>query len=145
MTINEYQELAMRTANTDDKEKLLINGALGLCGESGEVADIIKKWQFQGHKLDLRDIKNELGDILWYVAIMAKGINSDLESIMEGNIDKLTKRYPDGFTHSFGSSNTGRSRASILACNNELRMSFGQSPLKRHGSFVMDDAVPSGP
>ena len=97
MKINEYQELAMRTANTDDKEKLIINGALGLCGESGEVADIIKKWQFQGHKLDLRDIKNELGDILWYVAIMAKAINSDLETIMKGNIDKLMKRYPDGF------------------------------------------------
>ena len=97
MKINEYQELAMRTANTDDKEKLIINGALGLCGESGEVADIIKKWQFQGHKLDLRDIKNELGDILWYVAIMAKGINSDLESIMKGNISKLKERYPNGF------------------------------------------------
>ena len=97
MKINEYQELAMRTANTDEKEKLLVNGALGLCGESGEVADIIKKWQFQGHKLDLRDIKNELGDILWYVAIMARGINSDLESIMKGNIDKLKERYPNGF------------------------------------------------
>ncbi len=98
MQINEYQKLALRTANTDDREKLIINGALGLCGESGEVADIIKKWQFQGHKLDLRDIKNELGDVLWYVAILAEAIHSDLESIMIGNIDKLKERYPNGFS-----------------------------------------------
>ena len=97
MTSNEYQKEAMRTLCTDDKEKILIEGALGLAGESGEVADIMKKWKFQGHKLDLRDIKNELGDILWYISIMATAIGTDLETIMILNIEKREKRYPNGF------------------------------------------------
>ena len=73
MTGNEYQKAALRTANMNYSEySMIINGALGLCGEAGEVADIIKKATFQGHKLDTEHIAEELGDVAW-------------------------KRYPEGF------------------------------------------------
>jgi NTP pyrophosphatase (non-canonical NTP hydrolase) len=97
MKINEYQELAMRTASKLTNDELILNGALGLCGESGEVADIVKKWKFQGHEIDREKVIKELGDICWYIAITAKGLDVDLETVMQGNIDKLMKRYPQGF------------------------------------------------
>lgn len=99
MTINEYQALAMRTSRKDlSPDYHLLNGALGLCGESGEVADMVKKNWMQGHDLDLDHIVKELGDVLWYVAETATAIGVDLETIMKMNIDKLKARYPDGFS-----------------------------------------------
>ena len=96
MTINEYQKLAMRTANKDTCHHLL-NGVLGLCGESGEVADLVKKATFQGHELNHEHVAKELGDIAWYLALSATAIGYDLETVMQMNIDKLRKRYPEGF------------------------------------------------
>ena len=100
MTINEYQTAALRTAQADKllAIDLLINAALGLCGESGEVADIVKKFRFQGHDLDFEHIAKELGDIAWYLAVGAYSIGYDLEKIMQMNVDKLKARYPDGFS-----------------------------------------------
>lgn len=99
MTVNEYQKLAMRTSNKKLLiEQHIVNGALGLAGESGEVADIVKKSLMQGHGLDFDHIAKELGDILWYVAETATAIGYDMETIMRMNIDKLMKRYPDGFS-----------------------------------------------
>ena len=100
MTINEYQIAALRTAQTDKltANGLLLNSALGLCGESGEVADIVKKHRFQGHDLDFEHIANELGDVAWYLAVGAYAIGYDLETILQMNVDKLKARYPDGFS-----------------------------------------------
>lgn len=99
MTINEYQALAMRTSNKDlSPDYHLLNGVLGLCGESGEVADMVKKNWMQGHDLDLDHVVKELGDVLWYVAETATAIGVDMETIMKMNIDKLKARYPDGFS-----------------------------------------------
>ena len=99
MTINEYQNLAMRTSNKNlTKDFHIMNGALGLAGESGEVADLVKKHVMQGHMLDFDHIAKELGDICWYIAEMATAIGWDMESIMQLNIDKLRKRYPEGFS-----------------------------------------------
>lgn len=99
MTINEYQKLAMRTSNKALLlEQHLMNGALGLAGESGEVADIVKKSVMQGHKMDFEHIAKELGDIMWYIAETASAIGYDMETIMQMNIDKLMKRYPEGFS-----------------------------------------------
>lgn len=97
MTPNEYQKLCMRTAGDTDNTRLIINGAMGLCGESGEVIDLIKKCCFQGHELDFDKIEEEIGDVLWYVAILCEGISVDMESVMARNIEKLKKRYPNGF------------------------------------------------
>ena len=100
MTINEYQTAALRTAQTDKllASDLLLNSALGLCGESGEVADIVKKFRFQGHDLDFDHIAKELGDVAWYLAVGAYAIGFDLESIFRMNKEKLEARYPDGFS-----------------------------------------------
>ena len=98
MTINEYQQLAMRTVNPDlDKKQMLINSVMGLCGESGEAIDLVKKWYAHGHELDVEHFKKELGDIAWYLAETAYALDVTLEEVLEGNIRKLRKRYPQGF------------------------------------------------
>ena len=98
MTINEYQTLAMKTLNPQLSQKdVLINGVMGLCGESGEAIDIVKKWLAQGHDLDREKLAKELGDIAWYLAETAYALDIPLEDILQANIDKLKKRYPEGF------------------------------------------------
>lgn len=99
MTGSEYQREALRTASgmIYDRHGMLMNGALGLCGESGEVADIVKKATFQGHELDEAHIAEELGDVAWYLAIAAHAIGYSLDDIFQMNVDKLRKRYLDGF------------------------------------------------
>ena len=98
MTVNEYQRLAMTTLNPAlDKKDVLINGVMGLCGESGEAIDIVKKWLAQGHDLDKEKLAKELGDIAWYLAETATALDLNLEDIFEANIEKLKKRYPEGF------------------------------------------------
>lgn len=98
MTINEYQSLAMRTLNPElDRKDVLINSVMGLCGESSEAIDIVKKWLAQGHELDKEHLAKELGDVAWYLAEAATALNIPLEEIFEANIEKLKKRYPEGF------------------------------------------------
>ena len=98
MTINEYQKLAMTTLNPElSKKDVLVNSVMGLCGESGEAIDIVKKWMAQGHELDKEHFAKELGDIAWYLAEAATAIDMHLEDILQANIDKLKKRYPEGF------------------------------------------------
>lgn len=97
MTINEYQRLAQRTASTKTPSSKIENGILGLCGETGEIADVYKKYLYQGHEFDRGHMAEELGDVCWYVAEMASGLGLLLEEIMAQNIEKLRKRYPDGF------------------------------------------------
>lgn len=99
MTGNEYQEAALRTAQIDklSPDDLLLNGALGLCGESGEVADMVKKNFFQGHDLDREHLAKELGDVAWYLAVAAFAIGYPLDLVLQKNVDKLKERYPDGF------------------------------------------------
>ncbi|GGI41968.1 nucleoside triphosphate pyrophosphohydrolase family protein [Mammaliicoccus stepanovicii] len=99
MELNEYQQLARRTMGpiNDEPIQSLINGALGLTGESGEVADIVKKHVFQGHDLNKEDLIDELGDVMWYIASCASALDINLEDVGFRNIEKLQKRYPDGF------------------------------------------------
>lgn len=112
MTINDYQKECLRTASgasnwammlTHNPEKdkinypLLLNGLMGLNGESGECIDILKKHLFQGHELDLEHLAKELGDVAWYLSVSATAIGYDLETIFEMNVNKLYERYPEGF------------------------------------------------
>lgn len=98
MKANDYQKQALRTLNPKlDKKDILINGVMGLCGESGEVIDLVKKHLAQGHPLDKEKMAKELGDVAWYLAECAYAIDYNLEDILQMNIDKLKKRYPEGF------------------------------------------------
>lgn len=100
MTLNQYQTEAMRTAsgvNVSSDDNLILNGAMGLCGESGEIIDLLKKNMFQGHGIDKEHLAKECGDVLWYLAVLAKGLGYDLDEIAEINKAKLRKRYPNGF------------------------------------------------
>lgn len=113
--MEDYQKRAMRTndgkftarlrdkMNKSAQEMLpapgaLIYGAIGLTGEAGEVADCIKKYMFHGHDLNREDILKELGDVLWYVALICDTLDTTMDEVMEKNIDKLLKRYPEGFS-----------------------------------------------
>lgn len=126
MTINEYKDLAMRTNDGKCSDRVadimskftaweqhydyseilkitndpgaLLNGALGLTGEAGEVADLIKKHIFHGHDLDIAELIKELGDCAWYIALICTAIGVDLETVLLCNIEKLIKRYPEGFS-----------------------------------------------
>lgn len=99
MTLNEYQKAAMRTASGGNYENYgaIMNAALGICGEGGEVADLVKKAAFQGHNLDVPHVAKELGDCLWYIAVGANALGYSLDAIARMNVDKLKARYPDGF------------------------------------------------
>ncbi len=99
MNVDHYQQEAMTLLNPAlTQEQVLQNALMGLCGESGEAIDIMKKHLFQGHPLDTEKLKKELGDVAWYLAEAAQGLSVPLSEIMQGNLDKLHQRYPDGFS-----------------------------------------------
>lgn len=111
MNGKEYQELAMRTYDGYAMNRLssdvisatfyetaaLLNGVLGLAGEAGEVSDLIKKGIFHEKGIDREHLEKELGDVMWYIALICHTCSFDLDEIMQMNIDKLKVRYPEGF------------------------------------------------
>ncbi len=98
MNANEYQKEAMTLLNPALTEKdVLMNALMGLCGESGEAIDLMKKHLYQGHELDRDKLIKELGDVAWYLAEAATGLGVSLSEIMQRNLDKLHARYPQGF------------------------------------------------
>jgi NTP pyrophosphatase (non-canonical NTP hydrolase) len=103
MDANEYQKLAARTLIDrpgfliSDRDMMAVWNALGLAGEAGEVADHVKKGVFHQHGIDPEKLRKEIGDTLWYAAALCTTLGFDLSEIMQGNIDKLRLRYPDGY------------------------------------------------
>lgn len=98
MQLDEYQQLAARTLGGNrTHEQQLANAALGLTGEAGEVAEVIKKHLFHATPLDKDALMKELGDCLWYIAAFGTVLGFSLDDIAQRNIDKLRKRYPEGF------------------------------------------------
>ena len=99
MNVNDYQKEAMTLLNPALTEKdVLMNALMGLCGESGEAIDLMKKHLYQGHDLDKEKLVKELGDIAWYLAEAATCLNIDLGEVLQRNLDKLHARYPQGFS-----------------------------------------------
>ena len=102
MTINEYQKLALTTLSPGlEKDKVLLNGVMGLCGEAGETIDIVKKHLFHSHSLDRDKLKEELGDVAWYLAVTAYALDTDLESVMNFQIPDLNLIYGDIYKDEF--------------------------------------------
>lgn len=103
MTPNEYQKLANRTLvdepgfDLNDEQIMIVWNAIGLSGESGEVADLVKKGIFHQRGIDTDKLKKELGDVLWYLAALCTQFGWTMEEVMQLNIDKLKARFPEGY------------------------------------------------
>ncbi len=100
MEVSKYQELTTRTANLNGFSEAdnIKNFSMGLCSEAGELAGMLKQHFFQGHEFDMDNYVEEIGDCLWYLSNLCNIKGILLEDCMKANIDKLQKRYPDGFT-----------------------------------------------
>jgi len=96
-TFKAYEEAALRTASQEALIHKLLNGVLGLNGEAGEVAEVFKKHLFQGQELNSQSFIEEIGDVLWYCAMLANALDVSLSDIAKANIEKLKKRYPEQF------------------------------------------------
>lgn len=100
LRMDDYQERCMKTAGViESAGESLLAGAVCLAGEVGEFCNWVKKVVWHGHKLEREKIVDELGDILWYVARTARDQGIGLEEVARYNLEKLEKRYPDGFSH----------------------------------------------
>lgn len=106
--MKDYIEQATRTATGDVlniSERLceidiihLLHGAMGICTEGGELLDALKKHIYYGKGLDTVNIVEELGDVLWYVALICRTLGVSLDEVMQKNIEKLRTRYPENFS-----------------------------------------------
>ena len=104
MNFREYQEAAMRTSThtIESTEANLVHAALGVSTEAGKFATSVKRIHRYRKELDLNmraNIVEELGDLMWYIALAASAIEVDLELIANGNILKLMSRFPDNYTN----------------------------------------------
>ena len=100
MTPNNYQnkvEGFMNPETIKDAKRRLTNAVLGLTGESGECADMLKKAEFHGKEFDKAKFQLELGDVAFYLAEACSAIDTTLEDVLLLNVEKLSKRYPNGF------------------------------------------------
>ena len=95
MKIDEFQKISLRTMKID--ENTISHCSMGLAGETGEVIDIIKKHLYYEKELDKNHITEELGDIMFYLVNLASALDISMVNVLEQNIEKLNKRYPEGF------------------------------------------------
>ena len=99
MNFGTYQTEAVQTANKGGERAMrLCNWSMGLAGETGELVDLLKKHVHHGHELDVLKVKKELGDVLWYLAMLCEELNLSLDEVAQMNIEKLRARYPSGFS-----------------------------------------------
>lgn len=101
MNISEYQQFVLSKMNPETletKEGMLMCALLGLIGETGELADHIKKWCYHNHELDLDYVRKELGDIGFYWNLGCSAIDENTDDIVAMNVAKLEARYPSGFS-----------------------------------------------
>lgn len=103
MNFDTYQAQAMRTAKPMEPQDDLMHAALGVCGEAGEFADAIKKHLVYGKPLDHMNAIEELGDLMWFVALGCQTLGVSMAYVAERNIAKLAKRYPEKYTDQLAS------------------------------------------
>jgi NTP pyrophosphatase (non-canonical NTP hydrolase) len=96
MTLNEYQDFVSHGIRPEAAGKnRMVHFALGLAGETGEVCDAIKKREYHGRDISIEHIKEEIGDVMWYIANLCNEFEFDLNDVIVENARKLVKRYPD--------------------------------------------------
>jgi NTP pyrophosphatase (non-canonical NTP hydrolase) len=95
--IKEYQEACKKTAKVmEDKDKEICNWGLGVAGEAGDVASCIKKEVFHENKKAKDGIRENIGDMMWYVAMICNFYDWSLDDILSENLEKLNERYSSG-------------------------------------------------
>lgn len=93
-----YQQEVRRTTGTKEYTETLVMASMGLAGEVGECVDMLKKYIFHGHSLDKGKLALELGDVMWYLSALCNALEISLSDVVAANVEKLRKRYPDGFS-----------------------------------------------
>lgn len=126
MTIEEYQNEVNRTCGANSFNDKLMMATLGLAGESGEVADTMKKHWYHAHELDAGEVIKELGDVLWYLTLLSNTLGFSLQEVMQHNTEKLRCRYPDGFS-SERSINRWESPVGCVGCGS-VYLAPGEDP-----------------
>lgn len=98
MTLDDYQQAALRTVNPSlsDRDRLL-DAAAGLSEEAGELLGLVRKRLFQGRNPDRAMLVEELGDVLWCLAVTAHSLGFSLDEIAAANQAKLAIRHPGGY------------------------------------------------
>ena len=110
MTLAEYERAAQRTVNASlTGEQRLVDAAAGLAEEAGEVLGLVRKHVFMHHELDRARVLTELGDALWCLTTVAGAVGLTLDDVAAGNLEKLRRRYPDGYSDA-ASVSRGQSR-----------------------------------
>lgn len=98
LTLAQYQTLAMRTNKAMSMQMMLMHAAMGIASDGGEAVDVIKAHTIYNKPLDTGHLVEELGDLLWFVALAANTIGYNLENIARHNVEKLQRRYPDKYS-----------------------------------------------
>jgi NTP pyrophosphatase (non-canonical NTP hydrolase) len=141
MNLHEYQAAITRTCATTDLQDTLKLALVGLFDELGEIAGPLKKYLWQGHDLDTAHLQEEVGDVLWYLATLCNALSLTLDAALAGNLAKLQKRYPDGFSvkHSRDRSRVTEAEAKPVritlrlklweAANDAMFLSWDSAPL----------------
>jgi NTP pyrophosphatase (non-canonical NTP hydrolase) len=117
----DYKTIALRTQ--DDTTVQLLHACMGLSTEVGELTDALKKYIFYGSKLNGVNAVEELGDIMWYLALACRALNTDFETVCATNINKLKTRYPEKFTEYLATNRDLNAEAVVLSegvMNNEI-------------------------
>jgi NTP pyrophosphatase (non-canonical NTP hydrolase) len=142
MDTKQYVQLAMRTrcpqgeviherlrqaGTTADKvlHTQLLHSCIGLAGEGGELMTAVQRWLYYGKGLDLTNIKEELGDALWYIAEACEAMGCSMAELMEANINKLSRRYPEKFTEHLAAEEN-RNRASEREAIEQMGNGFAE-------------------
>jgi len=133
MTPNEYQQLAQRTC-LPNYEKLsnninpvlqhVLHAHMGISSEAGEIGDAIKKHFIYGQPIDINNLIEECGDLLWYISLMVSACGSTMERTMEMNIVKLQKRYPEKFTEFLAKERLDKKGATVEAFDRETKLIY---------------------
>jgi NTP pyrophosphatase (non-canonical NTP hydrolase) len=103
MDYNEFQMACRRTAKTETNDEKMAHALEGLISEVGEIADTIKKYKRYGKALDIDNLKEEIGDVDYYLSMLADSIRASRELCAVDNVEKLKRRYPDQFSEAHAS------------------------------------------
>lgn len=117
MNFKDYQDNAIKTAKTGDFKFNLIHAAMGLAGEAGEFIDCVKKYAIYGQVVDSKNAAEELGDILWFVALACDTLAINMADVAAHNIEKLQARYPEKYSDLHAAQRLDKKESAWLSAN----------------------------